>query len=99
MLAHQGVTGTPVKIPAEDFRLNQGALWTPDGADAIKVRSGVVWGPVAPGSPGGTAGWTHVTGAGEITVQPCRVVIQGQAAGQGHYVGTLDAAAVRTMAE
>src|SRR4051794_1861454 len=96
MSPHQGLAANPVKTPAEDFRLNLGALWTIDGADAIKIRSGIVWGQ----TPAGASGPCGVsTGTSSVTVYPGRVVIQGQATNQGAYVGTIDAPTTVTMAQ
>lgn len=94
MLFHQGLVTAPVKTPAEDYRLTTGGLWAPEGTDALKVRSGVVAGP---GAPGFTA-CQVVAGGGQVTVKPGRVVVQGAAANQGHYEGTIDADQTRTVA-
>lgn len=95
MLAHEGLAAAPVKLPAEDFRLNLGAGWTPDGASPLGVRSGIVWGP-APAGVAAPCGL--VAGSGQITVKPGRVVIQGAVSTQGHYVGSIDVDQVRQMA-
>lgn len=96
MLFHQGLTANPVKTSAEDVRMNLGALWTPEGSGSTtKVREGVVAGGP---SPTGFLPLEVVPGVGQLTVKPGRVVLQGTAANQGSYVGTVDVDQVRTVA-
>jgi hypothetical protein len=94
LLFHQGSSGTPVKTPAEDYRVTAAALWLPDGTSAVRVASGAVFGS---GTPGFSA-CQVVPGSGQVTVKPGRVVVQGNTVGQGAYTGTIDTDQVRTLA-
>lgn len=94
----QGTVAAPVKTPAADTRLALGGLWTPDGADAIKVRSGVVWGPSS--AAGTTPCGVYTSGtAGTLNINPGRLVIQGPTEQQGAYLGAITALTPRRVAD
>lgn len=92
----QGPAASPVLHPAEDTRLNLASLWTPDGADGVKVRSGAVWGPYA-GGGAPLSVFALVANPGQINVRPGRWVIQGTVASSGAYVGTVEATTAATV--
>jgi len=88
----QGTVAAPVRTSAEDTRVALGGLWTPEGSDPIRVRSGIVAGggnPCAVTSPS----------AGNLQVAPGRLLIQGPVAGQGAYLGAITAAITRRPAD
>lgn len=88
----QGTVAVPVKTSAEDTRVALGGLWTPEGTDPIRVRSGIVAGggnPLAVTSPS----------AGNLSIAPGRLLIQGPVAGQGAYLGAVTAALTRRPAD
>lgn len=92
----QGTTAAPVKTPAEDWRLNDGALWTPGSGSQLQERSGVVAGT---GPSVGVEPLAVTAAAGGVfTVQPGRFFVQGSSPLQGGYLGTIDQSTVRTIA-
>jgi hypothetical protein len=94
LLVQQGTTATPVKTPAEDWRLGHGGLWLPSTTSLIE-RGGVVPGP----APAGGTRPLDVTAAagGVFTIRQGRLRIPGAAALQGSYDGVVDAVTTRTI--
>jgi hypothetical protein len=89
-LFQQGLDASPILHPAEDVRMSlAGALWTPDGSDPVKVRSGRVHGP---GVTSTAVPMTVSTpSSSTLRVTAGRWVVQGLTALSGAYWGTLDA--------
>jgi len=85
----QGLEADPYELPAEDHRLNQGALWTP-GTSGLRPRSGIVPGP------GGPAVVTATNGG--INIAAGQAVCDGRVNGtQGPYTVTWDAPEFRAV--
>lgn len=90
-LFEQGQQNSPVSHPAEDVRLTMAGLWTPDASTttaSLSAYEGVVWGPGAMTGTGSLA--VSSPGAGQLTVQPGRWVVQSNTGLAGAYWGTVD---------
>lgn len=84
----QGLESDPYELPAEDHRLNSGALWTPGGG--LRSRAGIVAGA------GGSAVVTAT--AGGVNIASGQAVCDGRVNGtQGAYVATWDAPEFRAV--
>lgn len=85
----QGVNGAAYTLPAEDHRLYQAALWTPEANDnELVVRPGVVAGPSNPANVGAASGG--------VNIAPGTAIVQGTVTGvQGMYACTWDAVTYR----